>query len=206
MYENDKARKADFPRVYARNVLLLVLERAINALGRNFGDIEGKLSKYVEDITNKQEADQKMDDVSRIIGSYKEEYYALLKRGNKDSADAALLSELEDMIIKFTLEYVDLEDEAIQYSDVFRSAYKLKKAITSQSYPIQDLTSDIVKSIFSYIVVIDKENYAVVINFQNRELTSVELKKAATAKPLLQSKCKALSNDVDYINWKIIII
>ncbi|MFA5035845.1 MAG: recombinase family protein [Candidatus Izemoplasmatales bacterium] len=205
MYENDKARKADFPRVYGKNVLS-VLERAINALGRNFANIEGKLNKHVEDITNKQEMDQKMNEASRIIDSYKEEYYALLKRGNKDSADASLLSELEDMIIKFTLEYVELEDEAIQYIDVFKSAYKLKKTITSQSYPIQDLTSDIVKSIFSYLIVIDKENYAVVINLQNRELTPEELKKAATTKPLLQSKCKSKTDSNLLLNWQIVIL
>ena len=46
----------------------------------------------------------------------------------------------------------------------------------------------------------------VVISLQNRELTHEELKKAATAKPLLQSKCKALSSDIDIISWKIILI
>jgi Fic family protein len=160
----------------------------------------------VDAITNKQEIDQKLDQISRIIDSYKEEYYALLKRSNKDSADASLLSELEDMIIKFSLEYVELEDEAIEYSDLFKSVNRIKKAITSYAYPMQDLTSDIVRSIFSYVVVIDNENYAVVISLQNRELTPEELKKAATAKPLLQSKCKALSSDVDYIKWMIIVL
>ena len=104
---------------------------------------------------------------------------------NKDSADAALLSELEDMIIKFSLEYVELEDEIIQYTNVFKSANGIKKAVNSNAYPIQYLTSNIVRSIFSYVVVIDCENYAVVISLQNRELTSEEFKKAATAKPLL---------------------
>ena len=80
------------------------------------------------------------------------------------------------------------------------------QAITSYAYPMQSLTSDIVRSVFSYIVVIDCENYAIVISLQNRELTPEELKKAATAKPLLQSKCKSLSNATNQINWKIIII
>ena len=182
-----------------------MLERAINALGRNFSEIEGKFDSHVDAITNKQEMDQKLDQISRIIDSYKEEYYALLKRSNKDSADATLLSKLEDMIIKFSLDYVELEDEMIEYASVFKSANRIKKAITSNAYPIQDLTSDIVRSIFSYVVVIDNENYAVVISLQNKELTPEELKKTATAKPLLQSKCKALSSDVDYINWKVLL-
>jgi hypothetical protein len=56
------------------------------------------------------------------------------------------------------------------------------------------------------MLVIDKENYDVVINLQNRELTPEELKKAATAKPLLQSKCKPLLSDIDIISWKVILI
>ena len=128
-----------------------------------------------------------------------------MKRSNKDSADASLLSELEDMIIKFSLEYVELEDEAIEYSDLFKSVNRIKKAITSYAYPMQDLTSDIVRSISSYVVVIDKGNYAVVISLQNRELIPEELKKAATFKPLLQSKCKSKLTD-NIINWTINIL
>ena len=109
------------------------------------------------------------------------------------------------MIIKFSLDYVEFEDEMIQYADVFKSANRIKKCIKSFNYPLKDVTPDIVKNFFSNIVVIDNENYVVVINLQNRELTSVELKKAATVKPLLQSKCKSFSNDLDYINWKIVL-
>ena len=192
-------------RAFTQETHLLVLERSINALGRNFSEIEGKFDSHVDAITNKQEMDQKLDQISRIIDSYKEEYYALLKRSNKDSAHATLLSKLEDMIIKFSLDYVELEDEMIEYASVFKSANRIKKAITSNAYPIQDLTSDIVRSIFSYVVVIDNENYAVMISLQNRELTPEELKKAATAKPLLQSKCKSLTSNVEYINWKIVL-
>jgi hypothetical protein len=43
------------------------------------------------------------------------------------------------------------------------------------------------------------------LTLTNRELTPEEFKKAVTAKPLHQSKCKALSNDVDCINWKITV-
>jgi len=114
MYKNAKARKLDSPRVYVRNVLL-VLEHAINGTGDNSNDIEGKFDSRVDAITNKQDMDQKLDQISRIIDSYIEGYYALLKQSNKDSADAALLSKLEDMIIKFSLEYVELEDEIIEY-------------------------------------------------------------------------------------------
>ena len=90
-------------RAFTQETHLLVLERSINALGRNFSEIEGKFDSHVDAITNKQEMDQKLDQISRIIDSYKEEYYALLKRSNKDSADATLLSKLEDMIIKFKI-------------------------------------------------------------------------------------------------------
>ena len=91
MFGIARTNNADSPRVYTKNVSL-ALERAINALRLNFSEIEGKLDRHVEAITNKKVIDLKMNETSKIIDSYKEEYYALLKRGINDSADTALLS------------------------------------------------------------------------------------------------------------------
>ena len=143
--------------------------------------------------------------IGEIITIYQNDYYALIKKGLSDSADIALFHELEEQIIKFSLEYIKIEDEYIEYEQGHKEAERIKKTITSYDYPIQELTTEIVKSIFSNLVIVDDKNYIVVVNIKNKPLTTDELKKAATAKPLLQSKCKSKAKNVNAIYWKIFI-
>lgn len=200
---NDYFRNLNNPGLYVRDVTH-VLKRATNALGRNFSELEAKFDKHVNKLLIKDELDYKLKTTGDIITSYKNEYYALMKKGLSDSADIALFHELENQITKFSMEYIDVEDEYIEYEQAFKQAEKIKNAIISYDYPIQELTTDIVKSIFSNIVIINSEKYVIVINVKGKELTPDELKKAATAKPLLHSRCKSKVSSSN-ISWSIVL-
>lgn len=197
---NDYFRNTDYPGFSHKDVTH-ILKRATNALGRKFSELEAKFDKQVNKALNKEELDNKLKTTGKIITSYKNEYYALIKKGLSDSADIALFHELEEQIIKFSLDYINIEDEYIEYEQGHKEAEKIKKAISSYEYPIQELTTDIVKSIFSNLVIVDDENYVIVINIKGKFLTPDELKKAATAKPLLQSKCVSNKNNIRNIRW-----
>ncbi|MBU1143768.1 MAG: hypothetical protein KKH92_09035 [Firmicutes bacterium] len=100
----------------------------------------------------------------------------------------ALKFQLEDVITKFSVEYTQLEDKYFENRDMYKYPEMIKKLISSYDYPIQEIDPHMVKSIFSNLVIVDTENYLFIINVTNKKLTMDDMKKAATKKPLLESK------------------
>lgn len=54
-------------------------------------------------------------------------------------------------------------------------------------------------------MIVDPENYMFIINVTNKKLTLEEMKKAATMKPLLESKCVSMNKNIETANYKIVL-
>jgi len=180
-----------------------VLKRAINALGRNFSDLEAKYDKQVKKLLNSEPLEQELNDIANMVSDYKKQYYQIKHRKIQDSSELALMIELEDAIIRLHLEYADLEDKYYELKEMQKRPQELKKTISSYDYPFKVVDLEAVKSIFSSLVVVDPENYVFIINVRNIKLTHEDIKKAATAKPLLEGKCVTKNLAILHVNWKI---
>ena len=110
----------------------------------------------------------------RVLGEeirkHKNEYFTLIKSDNLEQADLALLSELEDSIIKLSMDYVKLEDETLPVQDTLKHIKEIKKAIKSIELPMVELPIDVIKDIFEAMVVVDPENYVLVINASGKKI------------------------------------
>ena len=113
--------------------------------------------------------------------------------------------QLEDVITKFSVEYVQLEDKYFENREMYKYPEMIKKLISSYDYPIQEIDPDMVKSIFSNLVIVDPEKYVFIINVTNKKLTLEDMKKATTMKPLLESKCISKNSKTAFVNWNIVL-
>ena len=55
------------------------------------------------------------------------------------------------------------------------------------------------------MVVVDPENYVLVINASGKKMDSVEFKRVAETSSLLESSCKSKSKVIDVIKWDVIV-
>jgi len=204
LLENDNARKPGSPRIYSRNATH-VLRKATIALARNFSELEPKFDKLVNSLLNVKPMNEKLSVLGEEIRKYKNEYFTLIKSDHLEKAELALLGELEESIIKLSMDYVRLEDETLPINDQMNHVKQIKKAITSIELPMTDLPIDTIKEIFDVMVVVDPENYVLVINLSEKKLDGEVLKKATGIKPLLESSCKSKRKQNDLINWRIVI-
>ncbi|MGD9679224.1 MAG: recombinase family protein, partial [Vulcanibacillus sp.] len=61
------------------------------------------------------------------------------------------------------------------------------------------------KDIFEVMVVVDLENYVFVINASGKKTDTETFKKVTEIKPLLQSRCKSKTNEIQDLNWFIVL-
>jgi hypothetical protein len=182
-----------------------VLKRAMNSLGRNFSDLEAKYDKQVKLLLKEYDLELELITLANLVAGYKQEYYKIKDKKILDSSDTALMFQLEDVITKFSVEYVQLEDKYFENREMYKHPEMIKKLISSYDYPIQEIDPDMVKSIFSNLVIVDPENYVFIINVTNKKLTMDDMKKAATIKPLLESKCVSMNKNIETVNYKIVL-
>lgn len=180
-----------------------ILKRTLNALGRNFSDIEATYDKQVKKLLNTEPLEKELTDIANMVSDYKKQYYQIKYRKIQDSSEIALMFELEDAIVRLYLEYVGIEDKYHELQEMHKRPKELKKVINSYYYPIKEIDYEVVKSIFSKMVVVDHENFVFIINVTNKKLTHEYMKKATTAKPLLEGNCISMNKNIDSINWKI---
>lgn len=192
-----------FPK-HITKTAIHVLKRSLNALGRNFSDLEAKFDKQVNQLLDKDKIDEKLKDMAYIIKTYKDKYFVLKKKDKRDAAELAMLKDLEDEIIKFSIEYIKVEDQRIEYDQILKHAKRLKENIKSLKYPLESITPEALISIVSNLVKIDDENYALLINATSLEGGPEAIIKAIANKPLLEGDCKTHYSKT--FNWKIIII
>ena len=147
---------------------------------------------------------KKLSVLSEKIRKHKNEYFTLIKSDHLEQADFALLSELEETIIKLSMDYVRIEDETLPIQDTLKHIKGIKKAIKSIELPMVELPIDTIKDIFDVMVVVDPENYVLVINVSGKKLDGEALKKVTEINPLLESSCKSKLKDSISTNWKII--
>lgn len=205
LLENDYKRKIDSPRIYMKTVKH-VLKRALNALGRNFSDLEAKYDKQVKKLLNSEPLEQELNDIANLVSDYKKQYYQIKNRKIQDSSELALMIELEDAIIRLHLEYAGFEDLYYELKEMQKRPQELKKIISSYDYPFKVVDLEVVKSIFNNMVVVDPENFVFIINVTNKKLTAEDMKKAATIKPLLDATCISKHSNKNLISWKIVLI
>lgn len=157
-------------------------------------------------LLNKKPLEKKLNKIGDEIKHFKNEYYTIKEKDYLDPADNALLNELEDQIIKLSMSYNLFEDQYLYFKDTSLETNKIKKGITSIELPVTDLPLESIKNIFTNLVIIDQENYVLVISAKEEKLTGDQLKKTAAVKPLLESRYKGKNRNVEFVNWKIIII
>jgi len=205
LIENEKARKPGSPRIYSRNATH-VLRKATIALARNFSDLEAKFDKQVKEHLDTTQLDKQMSKIAEKIRTYKKEYFMLKQKPELDEAEQSLMFELEESIIKLSVQYIKIEDEIIPFKDKLRRINDIKKVISSIELPMKELPIDTIKDIFDAMVVVDPENYVLIINASGKKLDRETLKKGTEIKPLLGSSCKANNKIIDKIWWNVIII
>lgn len=204
LLENEEARKPGSPRIYSRNATY-VLRKATIALARNFSDLEAKFDKQVKEHLDTSQLDKQMSKIAEKIRSYKKEYLILKEKPELEEAEQSLMFEFEESIIKLSIQYIKIEDETIPYKDKSKRIKDIKKAISSIELPMDQLPMDTIKDIFDVMVVIDPENYVLIINASGKKLDSETLKKVTEIKPLLESSCISKIKENVEINWKIML-
>ena len=204
LLENEKARKLGSPRIYSRNATH-VLRKATIALARNFSDLEAKFDKQIKEHLDTSQLDKQMIKIAEKIRTYKKEYFMLKQKPELDEAEQSLMFELEELIIKLSIQYIKIEDETIPYRDKLKGIKDIKKAISSIELPMDELPMDTIKDIFDVMVVVDPENYVLVINASGKKLDRETLKKVTDIKPLHESSCKSKDKESFQLTWKIIL-
>ncbi|MCK9329626.1 MAG: hypothetical protein M0Q94_07095 [Candidatus Cloacimonetes bacterium] len=202
LLENENARKPGSPRIYSRNATH-VLRKATIALARNFSDLEARFDKQVKEHLDTSQLDKQMSKIAEKIRSYKKEYFMLKQKPELDEAEQSLMFELEDSIIKLSIQYIKIEDETIPFKDKLKRIKDIKKAISSIEIPMDELPMDTIKDIFDVMVVVDPENYVLIINASGKKLDLEKLKKVTDIKPLLESICKSKFRNSNVIKWSI---
>jgi len=139
------------------------------------------------------------------IRAYKNEYFTLKQKDYLEQADLSLMGELEEIIIQTSIKYVQMEDRIMPEIDKYKRISEIKKAISSIELPMDELPLNTIKDIFDVVVVVNPENYVLVINASGKKLDSEALKKVTENKPLLESSCKSKTNEIVEINWKIML-
>jgi DNA invertase Pin-like site-specific DNA recombinase len=205
LLENEYKRKQGTPRIHTKTATH-VTRKATIALARKFSDLEAKFDKQVSKQLNNKPLERKLKNSGNDLKAFKDEYFKILNNTELDPASIALINELEDIIIKKSIDYVRLADEASPQQASTSRIKAIKKAIASIELPMEDLPIEKIKQIFNKIVIVDQENYVFVINTTDKSLEKEALKKVAEMNPLLESKCKAKNRGVEFVNWKIIII
>ncbi|QWB95461.1 hypothetical protein KHQ89_05775 [Mycoplasmatota bacterium] len=184
--------------------LIHILKRSLNALGRKFSDLEPKFDKCVQQLLSIDKIDEQLNNLGCIIKTYKDKYYTLKRKDHRDAAELAMLKDLEDEITKFSIDYINIEDEKIKHDHALRHANNLKHRIQSFEYPLESLTPKMLLSIVNQLVKVDEQYYVLVINATGDIITPYKIKKAMTEKPLLEGDCKMHRSKT--FNWKIYIL
>ena len=201
LLENENARKPGSPRIYSRNATYITI-----ALARNFSDLEAKFDKQVKEHLDTSHLDKQMGKIAEKIRCYKRECFKLKQKPELDEAEQSLMYELEETVIKLSIQHIKIEDETIPFIDKFKRIKDVKKAISSIELPMDELPIDTIKEMFDTMVVVNPENYVLVLNASGLKQDVEKLKKVTESKPLLESQCKSKTKDISEINWKIIII
>ena len=94
--------------------------------------------KQVKEHLDTSHLDKQMTKIAEKIRSYKKEYFKL-KHKELDEAENSLMHELEEIIIKFSIQYIKIEDETIPYNDKLKRIKEIKKAISSIELPMDEL-------------------------------------------------------------------
>lgn len=113
LLENEKARKPGSPRIYSRNATH-ILRKATIALARKFSDLEAKFDKQVKEHLDTSHLDNQMAKIAEKIRRYNKEYFILKQKSELDEAEQSLIYELEETVIKLSIQYIKIEDETIQ--------------------------------------------------------------------------------------------
>ena len=204
LLENEKARKPGSPRIYSRNATH-VLRKATIALARNFSDLEARFDKQVKGHLDTSHLDKQMGKIAEKIRSYKKVYFKLKHKPDLDEAEQSLMFEFEESIIKLSIQYIKIEDEIIPFIDKLKRNKDIKKAISSIELPMDELPMDTVKNIFDVMVIVDHEEYSLVINASGKKLDSEALKKVTGIKPLLENISVSNKFKTPKIKWSVVI-
>jgi|AntRauTorcE11897_2_1112592.scaffolds.fasta_scaffold05266_4 deoxyinosine 3'endonuclease (endonuclease V) len=86
--------KTRHTRIYSKTATHVTRKTTI-ALAKKFKELEAKFVKQVNQRLNKKPLDRKMNKLGNNLRSYKDQCFKIIKKDELDSADQALMIELE---------------------------------------------------------------------------------------------------------------
>jgi len=133
-----------------------------------FCELEVKYDKQVKLLLKEYDLELELITLANLVVGYKREYYKIKGKKIMDSAETTLMFQLEDVITRFGVEYVQIEDKYFENRGMYKYPKMVKEIISSYDYPIQEVDTDMVKNIFNNLFIVDPENHEFFINITNK--------------------------------------
>ena len=203
---NDAIHNPLFKPVHVDHALKVVLD-AINALRANFSELEPRFDLYVRHIMESNELKPRIDEKRNMIAKWRVEYEDLLMEASTEGADQSLLMELEKRIIEESIILVEMEDEYENKYDYEENLKKIKKKIAEGREPLASLEGFDFKSIFCNMVILDHNEFGLIINTSNKKIEPRDYENQFFCPPLFKGIARFKKKKIDIKSiWQILVI
>jgi hypothetical protein len=203
---NESVRNPLYKPVHVEHALKVVLD-GINGLRAKFSEIEPRFDQYVQHITATNELKPKIDKKKKMVAKWKEEYDELLMAASTESSDYSLLMELEKRIIEESIVLVEMEDEYETKYNYEENIKKIKKKIAEGKEPLANLEDFDFKAIFCNMVILDHNEFGLIINTSNKKLDPRDFENLYVCPPLLKGVTRIKKKRIDFkSSWDILVV
>jgi site-specific DNA recombinase len=203
---NESVRNPLYKPVHVEHALKVVLD-GINALRAKFSEIEPRFDLYVQHIVATNGLKPKIDKKKKMIDKWKIEYDELIMAASTQSADHTLLMELEKRIIEESICLVEMEDDYETNYDYEENIRKIKKKIAEGKEPLASLEEFDFKAIFCNMVVLDHNEFCLIINIRNKKLEPDGYENLGVLPPLTKGTTRFKQKRIDIkSSWEIIVV
>ena len=203
---NESVRNPLYKPVHVEHALKVVLD-GINALRAKFSEIEPRLDLYVQHIILTNGLKPKIDEKKKLIAKLKTDYDDLSMAASMQNSDYTLQKELEKRIIEESIGLVEMEDEYETDFDYEENVKRIKKKIVESKEPSTILNEFDFKAIFCNMVILDHNEFGLIINTTNKKLKPVDYENLYVYPPLLKGKTHyKKTRTTKQSNWEILVI
>ncbi|HAU65910.1 TPA: hypothetical protein DCW61_01040 [Candidatus Uhrbacteria bacterium] len=142
-----------------------------------------------------------------MIAQWKVEFDELLMAASTQSADHTLLMELEKRIIEESICLVEMEDEYEAKYDYEEKIRLIKKKIAEGKEPLASLEDYDFKAIFCNMVILDHNEFGLIINASNKKLEPRDYENLYVCRPLIKGTTRFKTKRIDIKSiWEILIV
>jgi DNA invertase Pin-like site-specific DNA recombinase len=203
---NESVRNPLYKPIYVEHALKVVLD-GINALRAKFSEIEPRFDLYVQHIMATNGLKPKIEEKKKMVAKWKIEYDELSMAASTQNADHTLLMELEKRIIEDSICLVEMEDEYETNYDYEENVRVIKKKIAEGKEPLASLDEYDFKSIFCNMVILDNNEFGLIINTSNKKLNPADYENLYICPPLIKGVTRFKKKTIDIkSNWEILVI